>query len=173
MGNLVAVGLPQRSSIPALGVDMSKLATDQGIRRELQSLTIPHRCRIWLDQYLTDGTVTALSTRNHLPPRTLILTDWLDFDNPADRDAFMSAFPVFNPQRRVDMLRHDVAAARAKLDQKLARGDFDLKGLGPQHRVGLARKYVRLTEELAELERRIEAAELIFPLQAKWQKILA
>ena len=166
----VLVEGPEYLNIPYFQMPLPSSREDQYTPlnlTELQKL-VGRRCAAWVHEHCS--TIRLVRTRNYLPPKTSVHAHWLAFEAPAMAEVFVTAFPQYDLEARVNALNAERDIAVAQIERRLRTSRLDLGRLLEHDRLPVARKYIELTDKLLETEHRIKDLQLAGDLAIQWAR---
>lgn len=124
----------------------------------------------WLRERWEAEKLQLIGTRNYVATLTLLYANWLFFPDDAIANEFLNVFPQFmflNRWEQVEQMRSELTA---KMEQRLARGGFDLSKHPVAQRRAIADHFSEMDHQVEHFNERLADLKLAESLREDWTR---
>jgi hypothetical protein len=137
-----AMGVPSALEDRAADIDMEAGLHQNGL--------VGRRCADWIRAHRGDNAIGLVATRNFVKPQTALYVNWLLFRDDPLAAEFLDAFPQYQFEKTIEIIRRERQLLTERLEQRLRRGEFDLSRVQKDHRCTIATRYIEAHDQIKD-----------------------
>jgi hypothetical protein len=154
MATLIILDRPDARHIPYFAMGVPLALEDRAVDIDThQTRIVGRRCLDWTRAHRGDDAIKLVGTRNFIRPRTALYVHWALFRDDALATEFLDAFPRYQFEKRIVILRRERQLLTERLEQQLRRGGFDLSRIAEEHRWTVATRHGEVHDKITDLHR--------------------